>query len=231
MSVVSTVSGIRIEIASRLNEEESDNTDQYTTWINLCLRDIENSFQEASFLQTSADRTLSSGTRVYTNLPTDFYKMNMITYPAGDTTLSYLTPEEFDILQPSATEGGNPNIYTIRGFGSTGRIEFYPVPTGGITLHYDYLKSMNVVSVASAVPEIPAKYLELPVLYGEMRGLRRRGRFNESQVVAAEYERLKERMRQDLMSQTSQNQRIRSIREYQTSNNVYDDPIKNIFHN
>lgn len=227
MSFVSSTQGIRDEIAARLNEAETDNTSQYNNWINLGLRDIQTSFPTAPFLQTSADRTLSSGTRVYTNLPSDFDKMNKITYPVGDVALTYLSPEELDILQPSATEGGTPLVYTIRGQGSNGRIEYYPVPGGSYTVHYDYQKLVTTVSAGSAVPDVPEKYYDLLVLYGEIRGWRRRGRFSEASTIFQEYERLKERMKQELMRQATENSRVKSVREFGRQD--YNDPIKTIF--
>lgn len=228
MAILSTIQGIRDETATRLNETESDFTDTYTNWINQCIRDIYIDFPNAPFARTSADRTLSSGTRIYTNLPSDFEKMNSVVYPAGDVKLTYLEPLQFDIFQPSATEGGNPAYYTIRGTGDNGRIEFYPSPGSNLTLHYDYQKAPLTVSIASAqiVSAFPLKYIELPVLYNQFRGLQRRGRNSESQQVQAEYERLKEKMRNELKNMTTENTRIRSEREFITMGKGFSDPIK-----
>lgn len=231
MAFVSSVQTIRDEIAFRLNEAELDNTDFYTNQINLALADIRNSLPTAPFLQVSADRTLSAGTRIYPALISDFQKMNSVTDPAGDLKLSYLSPEEYDVLQPSATEGGRPTIYTIRGQGVSSRFEFYPQPGGSYTLHFDYNRNLPTVSAGSATPELPVNYYELLVLYGEARGLRRRGLRADAQSVMNEYEEMKQKMIQDLMNQTNENQRIKSVREFQSSRSVYDDPIKNMFWN
>ena len=225
---VSSAGTIAEEIARRLNEVSADNEDAYKGWINLGIRDIGNTVPNAPFLQTSADRTLSSGTRIY-SLPADWGKMNTVTYPAGDTTLAYLEPEQFDILQPSASEGGNPTVYTLRGVGnSSPRIEFYPSIAASITLHYDYQKVMTTVSAFSAVPDVPERYFELLVLYGESRGLRRRGLRADAAQVEQEYELLKEKMRQDLLSQTTGMVRIKNGREF-AGRGYFSDPIKNIF--
>lgn len=226
---LSSVSGVRIEIASRLNEAEEDNTEQYTVWINMGIRDIARSIPNPSWFQTSADRTLSSGTRIY-SLPADFDRMNGVTYPAGDVKLTFLESEQFDILQPSATESGTPRLYTIRGLGNASpRIEFYPSPGGSYTLHYDYIKLPTTVSAASAVPDIPEKYLELLVLYGEASGLRRKGLRNDAAGVAGEYEALKNKMIQELNQQSNENPRIKSGREFMANNNDYGNPITNAF--
>lgn len=231
MAIISAVQGIREEIATRLNEAESDNTDIYTNWINLCLRDVANSFPKAPFLWASADRTLSSGTRQYNNLPSDFDKMNDVVIPSTSLKLSYLTNDEFDALQPSASQGGNPGVYTIRGQGNGNPlIEFYWVPGSSLTVHYDYQKNMDVVSAGSATPSIPVKYFELPILYGEKFGLRRKGRYEESGLVDQQYQQLKEMMIQDLVRITNENVRIKSVREFQRGTQIYDDPIRNIFH-
>ena len=125
---VSSAGTIAEEIATRLGEVSADNENVYKTWINLGLRDIGNTVPNAPFLQASADVTLSSGTRIYT-LSAAVSKMNSVTLPAADITLTYLEPEQFDILQPSATEGGNPTVYTLRGIGNPlPTIEYYPQP-------------------------------------------------------------------------------------------------------
>ena len=231
MAYVSTTGGIITEIAARLRKFETREEDFYLTELNLGLRDIQTTFPNASFLQTSADRTLSSGTRIYTNLPSDFEKMNSITYPAGDIRITYLAPQKLDTLQPSASEGGNPTVYTIRGQGSNGRIEFYPVPGSSLTVHYDYIKEVPTVSAFSSIPEIPEKYYDLLVMFGEYRGLRRSGFIVESREVKNEYETLKNRMIQDLQRETNENSRIKSVREFQKATRTYDDPIKNIYWN
>lgn len=228
MAVVSSTGTIIEEVAERLRKFEAKDEDFYLTEINLGLRDIQNSFPNAPFLQTSADRTLSSGTRIYAT-PTDFEKMNTVTYPAGDVKLGYLHPEEFDILQPSASESGTPTIYTVRGQGSNARLEFYPSPGSSLTLHYDYTKELPVVSAFSSTPEIPERYYELLILFAENRGLRRNGLYPEAREIAKEYELMKERMKADLLIQSNENARIRSVREFQQSRSVYDDPIKNLF--
>jgi len=227
MANLSAVGSVREEIASQLNEVESDNTDQYNTWLTQCARDIHGSTAGLPIWQTSADRTLSSGTRLYTNLPTDFDKMNSITYPAGDIKLSFLSPEEFDVFQPSATEGGNPTIYTIRGYGADAGIEYYPVPGSSLTVHLDYQKGPPTFSAGSGqtISAVPAKYTDLLVMYGVRQGLRRKGMFAESREVNLEYETLKQKMVTDLMEQTTEPRRFRSGREFTGS--AYDDPVKN----
>ena len=228
MAVVSSTGTIIEEVHERLRKFEAKDEDFYLTEINLGIRDIQNSFPNAPFLQTSADRTLSSGTRIY-SAPTDFEKMNTITYPAGDVKLGYLHPEEFDILQPSASETGTPTNYTIRGQGGNARIEFYPGPGSSLTVHYDYTKELPVVSAASSTPEIPERYYELLVLFAEHRGLRRNGLYPGAREVAKDYEVMKERMKADLLRQSNENTRIRSVREFQQSRSTFDDPVKNMY--
>ena len=227
---ISSSGTIAEEIARRLNEVSADNEDAYKGWINLGLRDIGNTVPNAPFLQTSADVTLSSGTRIY-NLSATFSKMNSVTLPAADITLTYLEPEQFDILQPSATEGGNPTIYTLRGIGNPlPTIEYYPQPGSAVTMHFNFQKVLTTISAFSAIPELPERYFELLVLYGESRGLRRRGLRGDAAQVEQEYEVLKEKMRQDLLSQTTGMSRIKNGREF-AGRNYYSDPIRNIFNN
>jgi len=229
MSQVSALQGIREEIAARLNEVESDNTDQYTTWVNLALRDIALSFPTAPFLQTSATFTLSSGQRVYSNIVVSAEKINQITIPQTQVKLFYLSPEQFDIMQPSASQGGIPSVYTIRGLASNGTFEFYPVPGSNYTAFVDYEQSIGTVSAAANTPNIPTKYYELLVLYGESRGLRRQKRYDLAQKVDQDYALLKQKMMEDLMRQTSQMGRFIGIREIQRGQQISTDPITQAF--
>ncbi len=228
MSIVSSVQTARDEIASRLGEVETDNSDFYTTGVNLCLRDIENTYPDSPHLRTSADRTLSSGTRQYA-AAADFEKMNSITLPAADVRLSYLTPQEFDAFQPSASEFGNPAIYTVRGQGPNAQIEYFPSPGSSLTIHQDYQRRITTVSTGSASIDLPPKYFELPVIYGEWRGLRRQGRYGDAQILKKEYEVMKQQMKIDLEEQTTEPKKIRSEREFLIANRKYRDPITNIF--
>lgn len=234
MAFISATQGIREEIASRLNEIESDNTDQYTSYINLTLRDVANSFPNMPLIQTSADYTLSSGVGVYNtgNLATFLSaaeKVNTITLPATQTKLQFFSPEEFDILYPSASQGGNPTVYTIRGYLPTGNVQFYPVPGSSITIHADFERSMDTVSAGSSTPGLPTKYYELLVLGGEMRGLRRQKRYDDARQVDQDYQAYKQMFMQDLIRQTSQMPRIKSVREFGMGNNITLDPIQNQF--
>ncbi len=231
MAFISSTGSIRTEIALRLNEAESDNTSTYTGWINLAMRDITNTFGFAPFLYASANQALTAGTRFYTMsaIASDFEKMNTLTYPGGDVTLQYLSPQDFDILQPSATETGVPKIYTLRGQGVNAQLEVFPVPGGGVTLNFDYQKEIPTVSVASAVPEIPEKYLEALVLYGESLGLRRRGRSAEAMQIRNEYERMKQQMIKDLNNQTTGIRQMLTTRDVTRVRGRSTDPVINMF--
>lgn len=232
MALVSGTGTIIEEIARRSNEVSADIEDDARTSINLALRNIYNTSWDSPTLQTSADRTLSSGTRLYTNLPTDFEKMNAITDPAGDLKLKYLEPEQFDLLQPSATEGGRPEVYTIRGNAPNARIEYYPQPGAAYTLHLDYQKSIDTVSAYSSTPELPVRYYELLVLYGESVRLRRRGLREEARAVMQEFEQMKADYMTDLRKRTTETERIRSVREftYALNGSTQDNPrLANFF--
>lgn len=225
--LTSAFQGIRDEIAVRLNETETDNTDVYSNWIHQGLKDIQYSFPINPFYLTSADKTLSAGTRVYLAWD-DFEKMESITYPAGDIKLTYLPKEQFDMLQPSASEGGSPSIYTIRGQGVSAQIEFYESPGSALTLHCNYFRFPGTMSAGSATPDLPSKYTELLVAYGVKQGLRRKGRWTEAREINEEYELLKEKMKLDLMNQTNESPSIKQIRDFQKGT-TYSDPIKNMF--
>ena len=226
---ISALQGIRDEIGIQLNESETTNSDVYTNWVNQGLRDLQFSFPINPYFLTSADRTLSSGTRSYL-AQSDFEHMDSITIPAQDVTLRYVPPEQFDILQPSATEGGVPVIYTIRGQGLSARIEYYPQPGASYTVHQNYFRLPSTVSAGSASPDIPVKFSELLVLYGVKQGLRRRGKYVEAREVGEEYELLKEKMKMELMNLSNEIPSIKSVRGFQqSSNNINQDWIKTIY--
>jgi len=197
MANISATGGIREEIGLLLNEEESTQTDNYTNWINQGLRDIQLSFPINPYYLTSADRTLSAGTRNYA-LPSDYEKFDSITVPSQDVTLLYISPEEYDLLQPSATEGGVPVLYTIRGQGSTGQIWYYP--NGAYTVHQNYFRLPTTVSTGSSTPDLPTKYNELLVLFGVKKGMMRQGEFAQAREIGLQYEELKEKMKQEKRS-------------------------------
>lgn len=231
MAFVSATQGIREEIASRLNEIETDNTDIYNNWINLTLRNVANAFPNMPLIQTSADYTLSSGVAIYNtgNLATFLSaaeKVNTITLPSTQTKLQFYSPEEFDLLFPSASQGGNPTVFTIRGYLPNGNTQFYPVPGNSITIHADFERSMDTVSAGSSTPGLPTKYYELLVLGGEMRGLRRQKRYDLASEVDKDYQVMLQLYIQDLLRQTSQMPRIKSVREFRQGTNMTTDPIQ-----
>ena len=235
MAFVSTTTARDVydELASRLHEVSADEDVFYRTGINLCTRDIAISFPNAPFYYVSTDRTLSSGTRLYTNLPTDYEKMINVVIPINDNKLKYLTEEEFDAIQPSASETGSPTVYTLHGSLTTGstQIEFYPVPGTAITLNYQYRSLPIFTSATSASLQIPSKYAELYVLYGEMRGRRRNEEFQEALLVEQKYEALKQQMMMDFKRMTEEPWRIKSIREFTPNNRTYGDEIVDLFWN
>lgn len=213
------------EIGSRLNEAVDN--DQFTKWVNLCTYDVQLDFPNAPFLRASADRTLSSGTRQYA-VETDYEKMNSISYPGGDVKLTYLPPQQFDMLQPSASESGTPSIYTIRGNDSSAIIEYYPSPGSSIIVHEEYDKLMVSVASGATTPPLPKKYWELYVHYGHKMGLLRRGEYGNAQTVDQQYQVMKEKMRQDLLYRTTEPLRIRGTRDFTGGRNT-SDPIGNAF--
>lgn len=134
-------------------------------------------------------------------------------------------------MNASASQGGNPNIYTIRGLAKTGWFEFFPVPGSAVTVHIDYEKSISSVSLGSDLPEIPVNYYELLILYGEKLGLRRQKRYDLSLTVDKEFQALKQRLMEDLMRQTTQMPRIKSVREFRYGGQTTTDPVANAFYN
>lgn len=233
MRALSTIGGVYEEVASRLNEVYTDEEDSYNIWANLCTKDIAITFPNAPFNYVSADRTLSANVRHYTNMPLDFEKMIDVTYPGGDTKLKYLSEEEFDAIQPSATETGTPTVYTIHGATQTAnsQIEFFPVPNGSIDLVYKCRKLPTTVSAFSAqlVSLIPPKYNELYVLHLQKEGYYKREDDVRGDKKRDDYELLKQRMINDFKRVTEEPWRIKSVREFQAANKVYSDEIVNMF--
>ncbi|HDY68445.1 hypothetical protein LCGC14_2229520 [marine sediment metagenome] len=233
MRALSTQGGVMEEVASRLNENYTTEEANYNSWFNMCTNDIARTFPNAPFNYVSADRTLSAGTRHYTNMPSDFEKMIDVTYPAGDVKLKNLSEEEFDALQPSATETGTPTVYVLHGASETAdtQIEFFPVPNASITLNYKCRKLPATVSTFSAqlISVIPPKYNELYVLFVQKEGYYKREDTVQGDRRRAEYETMKQVMINDFKRLTEEPWRIKSIREFQAINKNYSDEIVNLF--
>jgi len=226
-----TVNDVFDELADRLHEVSADEANSYRTGINLCTRDIAISFPNAPFNYVSADRTLSSGTRLYVNFPSDFDRLINVVDPTNDTKLKFLPEDQFNQIQPSASEQGNPTIYTLHGATDTAntQIEFYPVPGSSITVNYQYRKLPVTVSTASAALPIPNKYVELYNLFGEARGRRRNEEFQEASIIEAKYEQEKQKMISDFKRMTEESWSTKSIREFTKSNLRHSDDIVNLF--
>lgn len=224
---ISSTGTIIDEVASRLNIISADNYDRILGDINQCTRDIELSFPNAPFLQTSSVQTLSSG---YSEYPADtnFQKMDSIINRDNGMKLTFLRQSVFDQFVGELTTSGSPTLYTIL---NNGTVKYAPIPDSSIDVEKKYRKSLDVVSASSSTPPLPSKYYELYCLYGEFRGLKRDARRNEAQDAEAEYERMKERMIKDLREQTTEPNIIRTAREFDNGKVDYGDPIRNIFNN
>lgn len=230
---VSTMAGVIEQVATNVNEVSADEEAVYTAWGNECTRDIARAFPNAPFNYVSADRTLSAGTRHYTNFPSDFDRLINVTIPEKDVKLKSLTEEEFNAIQPSATEQGIPTVYTLHGATATEntQIEFYPVPGAGYTTNYEYRKLPTTVSAISADIPVPIKYADLYIDYVQMKALRRREDYDQAAIIEARYEASKQAMLADFKRRTEEPWRIKSIREFTPDNQKYSDEIVNLFWN
>ena len=228
MSVISSTITINEEIGRRLGEDYTTQEDVYITDINQCTLDVQNSYPKAGFLNVSSALSLVAGTAEYA-LGTDVAKIYGITIPSQNVKLTYLPPEQFDALDPDPTNTGIPTIYTIIGGGSVLRV--LPVPSTALTATQRYQKILGSVSASSSIPPLPARYNELYCLYGEMKGLRRQGRYTEADNIESKYENLKARMIDDFENMTAEATVIRQSRDFQGAYSDYGDPIKNIYGN
>lgn len=232
MTFISSLGGVIEEAATRLNEVSADEEAVYKNWFNACTRDLHTSFPNAPTWYASADRTLSSGTRHYTNFPSDLDHLIAVTFPAADVKLKFLTEEEFAAVQPSAAETGNPVVYTLHGASDPAntQIEFYPaIGSDTVTVNYQYRIQPPTVSTVSAAIPIYVKYGELYVRFIEMMGLRRREDYAQADAIEAKYETLKQRWIADFKRRTEEPWRIKSVREFTQANRSYGDEIVNLF--
>ncbi len=210
MSQISSVGGIQAEIAIRLNEVSSDEADNYLNWINLTTQDISLNLTNPRYIQASTYLTTSAGTRHY-SLTSDFSQMYSVTIPSENRKLSFIPKEQFDTLNPSATQAGIPSVYTI----FQEDIEFAPQPSESLDVYYRYAKTFGTVSAASATLPIPTAYLEMYVNRGVAFGLERRGDFNQAAIFHKRYMDLLDLMNQDMVSIESK--RMKNIREFNGS--------------
>lgn len=226
--LINTASTIITEVATRINVLSADEADNIMTDINQCTKDVQLSFPQAPFLQTSTTKTLSAGVSEYP-AESDFEKMYSVRYPNGDIKLTFLPTEQFDAFLPNLNTSGSPSIYTLTNGGTT--VKYAPVPGSALDVELRYHKLLNTISAQSATPPLPTKYVELYNLYGEFRGLRRQQRYSDASVIKNEYEQMKQQMIEDLKDMTSESVPIRSIREFGGGIRQYGNPIKNIYGN
>lgn len=217
MAYLSSVGTIQEEIATRLNETSATEADNYLRWINLTNQDIAVSFQNARWLETSANQTVSASTRIY-SLPSDFVAMYSVWDETNGWKLQYVTKQEFDAAMLSG-QTGNPTRYTL----NDNSIEFYPTPAQSNTYRYEYRKTLSDVSAASASLPIPTRYLEMYVFKGVQYGLERRGDYIQATVFEGRYNNMLEKMKQELKDTGIK--RMKSGREFRPHGTS--DPIKN----
>lgn len=215
---MSLVSSVQKEIAVRLNEVSADEASVYLGWINLTTQDIGNSLTNTRYLEASAYDTTSAGTRLY-DLPSDFSSMYSVIIPAHNVKLGYVPKQEFDALQPSATAQGIPTRYTIY----KEDIEFYPTPNGSLDVYYSYNKALGSVSAGTSDIPVPEAYLELYVNKGVQYGLERRGDYQQALVMERRYEKLLQKMNEDIKS--AESKRMKNSRDFRISKSG--DPIVN----
>ena len=213
------VSSIQKEIGIRLNEVSADEASVYLNWINLTTNDIGLSLTNNRYLEASAYDTTSSGTRTY-GLPSDFSAMYSVRIPAYDIKLTYVPKEQFDALQPSATESGIPTRYTIW----DEEIEFYPSPNGSLDIYYNYIKNLAAVSAGTSDIPVPDSYIELYINKGTQYGLERRGDYQQAAILEKRYDGLLQKMNEDVKSVESK--RMKDVREFHRGNKS-SDPIVN----
>lgn len=223
MSLISTVGGVQREIAYRLNEVSADNADRYLNWINLGLEDLAAEFPTAPWLETSAVLTLAANTLRWqvSSIATDVRHIKNVRISTQNVRVRYVPKDTFDALDPQPSDSGIPSVFTIY----NNEISFYPQPNSDYGAQIDYFQNAVTVSAASAVPELPARYIESLVHFAHIQGLRRREDWQESQLVEQIYMNYKNRIKKELLRKNQGPIRMISQREIQDVNQYYGDEI------
>ena len=231
MSLISTTGALQSEIGRKLNELSisSGIADRYLDWINEGIDDIVTRIPNAEWLETSAVLDLGAGAATYqtSGIGTDFLKALDVRISAKDIKLSYLAKETFDKVDPGSNQTGTPNIYTL--YNDT--IQFHPSPTVDDGVQISYLKDSVTVSAASAVPEIPRRFLKSLAFYGWAQGLYLREDFNEAQLAESKYEREIEKIKRDLMKKSMEAKKMISVRDVNQLNIFASDNVTRAFFN
>lgn len=225
MSLVSTVNGLQTAIARKLNEltVSADRADRYLDWINEGLDDITNQVPNAPWLESSAVLSLVAGSAKYQTSAIDssFLKSYDARISAQKVKIMYLDKEVFDNVATEVTSQAIPSVFTI----FNDEIEFYPTPNASDGVQFNFLRDSVLVSAASAVPQVPRRFLKSLIDYGWFQGLYDREDFQEAQLVEQKYERELAKVKKDLMNKSMGAKRMISIRDMDQSNRGSSDDI------
>lgn len=162
---------------------------QYATFANQMLNEAQTDlagqidFRELFDTETI---TTTSGDNSYT-LPTDFMRNHSLRDTDEILTLSYLSTDDFDLLDPTNT--GRPFSYTIDG----GQVKLYPTPDAVYTLALRHYRGPASLSDDADSSEIPRSDKCLRY-YTLARCFERENDVNQSQLHEANYEREKARL-------------------------------------
>lgn len=147
---ITSYSELKTAVASFLHR--SDLTTEIDDFIDLAEADMQVRARLAEF-ETTATVTLTSGVG---SLPSDFFTVKAVRYPAQDYTLEFVPLGGFDEIAAPDTSG-QPTIYTIRG----SQLLVYPLVSADMTLVYTarFTPLSASATTNSIITKFPDAYL------------------------------------------------------------------------
>lgn len=215
------------QIARKLNETSANEGDRYLDYINEGMEDINNHFPQAPWLQSSAVLTLAAGSGKWqtSSIASDVRQIKDVRISAENAKLQFVEKEVYDSLNFESDATGIPSLFTVY----NDEIEFGPFANNSYGAQVTYSKTATTVSAASAVIELPRRFLPLLTMYCQVQGLEEREDFEYASAIEAKYEQKLRQIKRELRRVILGNKRMITSREIQDSNRVYNDEITQTF--
>ncbi len=227
MADVSTVGGVMVQIARKLQEVSADEGDKYLDYINTGMQDLANYFPDAPWLQASAVLTLANGSDRWqlSSINSSIRQVYDVGISAQNVKLSFLDPETFDDLTQQSGDTGVPTVFTVY----NSEIRFHPIPDNNYGAQVKFGKNVTTVSAASATFDFPKLFVEGVTLYCWAQGLYDREDYEYAPLVEQKYQAWIAKVKKELRKVVLGKKRMIGVREIQATNRVYNNEVSQMF--
>ena len=202
-----------LETARNLNRASNEVSAQCVPLFNAFQRDWATRWPYADYLEASAYFTTSANSYQY-SLSTAVDKIYSMYIPAKQTFVHGITLEQYNVVSPSST-AGDPIAFAPF---NEQQVFLYPTPNASLDINYLYYKNPTDITTASALSvqqmTIGSKYHDAVVWYATWRLASRMGDIENRDLAIAEYNRMFEQAKMDMINRIAGSKRIRTGGEY-----------------